>query len=461
MLFSNTAFVTFHSRLEATMAARLSPYTADKAEWQIRRPPDPGDVIWADFLRDPVHEKALRVVGLMLIGLLFFAFLPTIGTIAAMADLDKISYVWPRVGEFIKDHESLAKVWNSLAGALALSLVLGFIPTILMLISHSCFKLRAAAWAQLHLQRWYFTFLVVFQLLVVSITSSLFETIQTTVKDPMLIARMFSLGLCRTTHFFLSIFVLQWASTAIEMLRVVQLFKYLAFKKLYDTPQEAAEKSEPEDQDYYGLGARNARYTSLFVMGITFISLCPLVTVVAWVNFFLIYLCIGYSIVFAETKKPDLGGEFWVESLRNCQVGLIVYIMGMTGVLVERSNEVGPGLVSGCAVIYMIESMIIFKDKFQWKTIPHMQMKSLDKEDWDESACQKSDTLRAVEAGVPKRTCRRKNYMQPDLCDSDDDPWFHTQASHGSSPLHTPRSAGGSKEATEGKEPENVRWESC
>lgn len=433
MLFSTTAFVTFKSRLEATMAARLCPYTADKAEWQLRRPPDPGDVIWTDFLRDPVHEKALRVVGLCLIGMMFFLFLPTIGAIARYAKLENIIEIWPNARHFF-ENSSLAKVWNGLAGAMALSLVLGFIPTILMLISHSCFKLRAAAWAQLHLQRWYFTFLLVFQLIVVSFTDTLYETMKLTVKDPLMIARGFSLGLCETTHFFLSIFVLQWASTSIEMLRIVQLFKYLAFKKVYDTPQEAAEKSEPEDQDYYGIGARNARYTSLFVMGVTFISLCPLMAVVAWINFFLIYLCIGYSVVFAETKKPDLGGEFWVQSLKHIQVGLIFYIAGMTGVLIARANDVGPGLVAGSAAIYMMESMVVFKDKFQWKTIPHMQMMSLDKEDMH-------PTDMAANACVPKRTCTRKSYLQPELCDSDDDPFFAQHFRQSSD--CTPRSAAG------------------
>merc|ERR1740139_450833 len=187
---------------------------------------------------------------------------------------------------------------------------------------------------------------------------------------------------------------------------MVQLFKYLAFKKLYDTPQEAAAKAEPEDQDYYGIGARNARCTASFVIGIAFISLCPAISAVAFFNFFLIRLCTGYTVVYAESPKPDLGGEFWVASLQQTQVGLAFYIIGMTFTLMERAEDVGPAIVSGCALIYLIESRMSFNSKYQWKTVPHMETLTIDLEHQE---------------GQQKKRLERENarysYEQPELAE--------------------------------------------
>jgi len=46
-------------------------------------------------------------------------------------------------------------------------------------------------------------------------------------------------------------------------------------------------------------------------------ALCPLMSVLAFITFALIRLFIGYQIVFAECRKPDLGGRFWVAALQH------------------------------------------------------------------------------------------------------------------------------------------------
>merc|ERR1712151_1025483 len=98
------------------------------------------------------------------------------------------------------------------------------------------------------------------------------------------------------------------------MLRHVMLAKYYFNGFLYDD-DKAHELSEPEDQDYYGLGSRSARFTINMVIGIVYSTLSPTVALLAWMNFFCCRVFYGYLIPFAETKKPDLGGVFWVTKL--------------------------------------------------------------------------------------------------------------------------------------------------
>merc|ERR1719265_1329109 len=103
-------------------------------------------------------------------------------------------------------------------------------------------------------------------------------------------------------------------------MRYVPLGKWMMAKQLY-SEEEARQMSEPEDQDYYGLGSRTARFTINLCIGIVFGTLSPPINLLTWINFAVCRLVYGYLVNFAETKKPDLGGKFWVHSLYHVFVG--------------------------------------------------------------------------------------------------------------------------------------------
>ena len=102
--------------------------------------------------------------------------------------------------------------------------------------------------------------------------------------------------------------------------------------------EDALKAAEPEDQDYYGIGSRSARFTINMGLGIVYGTLCPPMNLLCWLNFFFCRLFYGYLIPFAETKKPDLGGPFWVEQLKHLFVGNIPYCIVMCGVLYRSSQ---------------------------------------------------------------------------------------------------------------------------
>merc|ERR1719436_2095761 len=80
-LYTKTAFVTFTTRYDASMALRVIPYTPDREEFQVSVPPDPADVLYSDFMQDKVSAKASESVGHALMFGLASVFLPTIAFI--------------------------------------------------------------------------------------------------------------------------------------------------------------------------------------------------------------------------------------------------------------------------------------------------------------------------------------------------------------------------------------------
>merc|ERR1719329_1804186 len=182
------------------------------------------------------------------------------------------------------------------------------------------------------------------------------------------------------THFYMNFLVLQWMSHATNLTRISNIGKYLSFSKMYDE-ETALAKSEPEDQDYYGIGSRNARFTINMVIGIVYGTLSPPINLLSWIEFALCRLFYGYLIPFAEIRKPDLGGVFWVDCLKHLFSGTIIYCVVMIGVISGRAEMSGftPTCIVAPTLIYVIMSMRRFENAFNWEELPITKVVNPDK----------------------------------------------------------------------------------
>merc|ERR1719437_151281 len=107
----------------------------------------------------------------------------------------------------------------------------------------------------------------------------------------------------------------------------------------------------------------------------------------------------GYLLPFAENKKTDLGGAFYVKSLQQLYVGNVIYVVLMTGVLFYRAKTGIPAFIAGSSIIYVIYSGNRFRNEFNWETLPLRDVMKLEQE-----------------ADAKKRLARG-TYRQPELND--------------------------------------------
>jgi len=264
-----------------------------------------------------------------------------------------------------------------LVNSLALLLFVSFVPTFFVLIFKNFFVLKADAWLQHKIQDWYFYFQVVFILLVTAVGSSLMDTLAALAENPLSVFSLLAETLPLATHFYLNFLPLQWVTHAQNLMRTTQLFKLKAFTVLFGKAI-ALKKSEPEDQDYYGLGSRNSRFAFMLVLSLCFCSLSPLIVILGFVNFWICRKVYGYLVVFCEIKKPDLGGVFFVTNLLHIQQGMFIYVVLMTGVLLERDLTLWPGLIAASGLIFMRISYGRFKSNFRWESLSFDELKDID-----------------------------------------------------------------------------------
>jgi len=401
-IYTGNGFVTFKHRRECEISMQLK-YTPDEDTFVVSVPPDPSDIVYTDLMVDESREAASETIGWACIAGLFFGYMPIIIGISSVASLSTLSEHIALFRMIVNDHPGIAAVWDGLVGAIALTLMVSFLPTFLVIIFDTFFALKARAWLQHKVQIWYYYFNLVFILLVTAVGSSLLSTVDSLLEDPTSIFKLLATTLPTASHFYLNLYPAQWATQSMEFMRYVCLTKWIAFNRIYGDEEKAHAKAEPEDQDYYGKGSRSARFTIFLVIATTFCTLSPLMIVLAFIHFALCRLFYGWMFVFAEIPKADLGGPFWHSKLKHVQQGMFIYIVLMAGVLYYRGTDEKtgegpgsmPGFIAGSSLLYMFKSYNRFDRHFHWEMLPF--------EDIRDDGTHK------------KREPRRDTYQQPEL----------------------------------------------
>merc|ERR1719401_3390377 len=151
------------------------------------------------------------------------------------------------------------------------------------MIFDACFSLKSNQLKQCALQPVYSWFLITFVVLVTAIGNSFTSTTLQLIQNPTDIITLLATRLPTSTHFYMNYLCLQWVTHMLCLSRYMALTKFVTYRAIYDE-EEARRLSEPEDQDYYGIGGRSARFSLYMVIYIVFGQLSPAIMIPAMLN---------------------------------------------------------------------------------------------------------------------------------------------------------------------------------
>jgi hypothetical protein len=349
-VFSSSAFVTFTSRRWKHSAFK-EHYSSYADEFILSLAPDPDDVKYKNLGMMRAEQENYEMIGnFMLLGI-FSCWMPAVIALSALTSLRNLQNEIPFVASLCQREPLLEGILEGILATLALKVCMGMLPALLMFIFKHFLCKTSGAMAQFHMQSWFFAFNVLFVVLVTAIGRSIISTFSVLAGNPSMILDMLALSMPTTSHFYLHYVILEWLGVAIEQLRFSNLLKYLAYRAMKTPEAEAKRKSEPEDEASFGMGSRFAKATTYTTIVLCFCTCCPLINLFAWVYFRLGSHTYTYLLCEAETKKPDLGGLFWVQAMKQTLFGLILFVVLMVGILEERGATVKPGLIAAGALV--------------------------------------------------------------------------------------------------------------
>lgn len=165
-------------------------------------------------------QTGRAAIGYALVVGLYFAYVPLSVGITSIAQLINMGPLQP--------------LWAGIAPTIGLSFMMSFLPTFIIWIFKLFFTLKAEAWAQLRLQRWYFWFQLIFVVMASAVGQNIREFHNTLVQRPFAIFGVLADTLPFSTHFYMNFIVLQWLTHAMNLLRYVNLSKFTTLSLIYD-----------------------------------------------------------------------------------------------------------------------------------------------------------------------------------------------------------------------------------
>jgi len=394
--YSVNGFVTFkqNEQRDAALNQRISD---TDGEFEMTAPPLPQDVLYADLETDEDERTKSDALGLALIVGLFFAFMPIVLAISKVTSIATIEQV-PMIKSILHSSGYETTIGGVLA-SMGLTFMMSFLPTFLMMI-FGCFCMKSQLWKQHELQKWYFWFLVTFVLLITAVGSNLSETLETLAERPFSIFTLLANRMPLTTHFYLNYSVMQPLTHGMNLTRYISLIKYFIFKNACGygrdgggASEDARFKVEPEDQDYYGIGSRSARFAFMLLVGLVFGTICPLMNLVVFFNFWVCRLVYGYLITSCESRKNDMGGDCWVQQIKHISQSMLIYIILQVGIIAHRAESAKPAGVAAVAFFYWFQSYMKLRAKH-----------------WDRLSL--GDVMMPTEEKVKLRLSERNEYSQ-------------------------------------------------
>eukprot|EP00929_Paragymnodinium_shiwhaense_P091563 TRINITY_DN51487_c0_g1_i1.p1 TRINITY_DN51487_c0_g1~~TRINITY_DN51487_c0_g1_i1.p1 ORF type:complete len:750 (+),score=186.77 TRINITY_DN51487_c0_g1_i1:338-2587(+) len=333
---SKAGFVTFTSLRSCRLASR-EQFKPDATVMVPYAPPPPDDVDWEAIGKDPIVRESSRWLFGVYLMAIFFAWLPMVASVGALVNFHEIEERVPFVAELCENRPSLALLIQAVVSAGLLKLLMSMMPFALMWGIRRFLSPRSGNEAQVRLQAVYYAFLVMFVLLITAITSTLWNTVKTLADSPRMVFPMLATSLPGKSHWYTEFIILGWVADTAELIRISNLSAFLGWRLLLGQ-EEAKRRSEPQDQDFYGMGARMSRCALHLTVALVFCTCFPPIACIAWVMLLISTHTHTYLIVFAENKMPDYGGEFWVEGLKHILCGLVLFVLLMVGVLHEHSS---------------------------------------------------------------------------------------------------------------------------
>lgn len=353
---SSSGFVTFSSELTQRQALR-EQFTREGTEFIMLPPPEPEDVFYNNLAEDELNASSWGLVGFLSLLAVFTSWVPIVFIISGWITLSSIQGQVPVLTSSLHHYPVLEKLLSGVLATAALKLFMSFLPTILYSIIQSTFHLRSGALCQLKLQQWNTAFLLLFVVMVTTLGRGLTITLVTLASEPAKIISLLASSLPHASHFYFSYVILGWIALPAEALRLANLTKFLWFTRVSSLREEEAKQySEPEDTAGYGMGTRMSMLMLMSATTFLFSSCSPLILVFTMVYFLLAQVVYGYLLIFGETKKPDLGGLFWIQALDILFVVLFVYVLLMVGVvrlLSVDDNWLGPPLLAFGATVVL------------------------------------------------------------------------------------------------------------
>ena len=355
-----SAFIQFNHQVAAHMACQSVIHHVPKHMAPRMVEISPNDVIW-DNMAIPWWSEWLRTIGVFvtLVGMIILWIFPVAFT-SSLNKIDVLIEQFPWLS-FLERNEVVAEAVQSLAGVLPaalLALLLWLVPIIMDFLA-GIKGAKTGAQKTETVQKFYFAFLLVQIVLVVSFSSSLLDIIQEVINNPVgSITDTIARQIPKAANYFFSYMILQALSVSSgTLLQIGALISwYVVAKVMNSTTREKwkANTTLPEVK----WGSYFPVYTNFACIGLIYCVISPLISLFAIITFSLLWMANRYSMIYVNRMALDTGGVLYPRALNQTFTGLYIMEIVLVGLFILVRDERG-NVTAGPQAIIMVVAMIL------------------------------------------------------------------------------------------------------
>jgi hypothetical protein len=303
--------------------------------------PEPRDLFWPNLAAYTANSftKLLRGVFVMILTFLLISFSTFVVTsIAALIDLEQLAIIFPALGIILKDiPEAGVQFIQGVIPTILLSCWLAVLPSVLLMLCQMQ-GLEAVSWIENSLLSKYF-FYILWNVLFVTVFARtlIYDVLQNPSKVISLLGSMLpKSSVSMINYISLQAFVI----FPFELLLLSSLcFTWIRRIFKQHTPRETSTAYYPTVLTDFNYGAIYPIPILVFVIGLTFAAIAPLILIFCCIFFAIGYFVYKYIILFVHLPKYEARGIAATYVYNRCIFGVMLMQITMMGVLSIRVTD--------------------------------------------------------------------------------------------------------------------------
>ncbi|KAI8578473.1 hypothetical protein K450DRAFT_246997 [Umbelopsis ramanniana AG] len=338
----NSAFIEFNQQIAAHMASQTIAHHKIMKMTPRYIEIAPEDIEWANMNIDPWVRIGRQLISYCASGAIIVFWAIPVAFVSSISSLSSLATILPFLSGVNNLPPVAVGVIQGILPAIALSILMALLPVVFVMLARFEGIPRRTSIEMSLLQK-YFVFQFFNVVLVTTIANAVFQASEL-IQNPTSIVSTLAQKLPQAATFFITYIMLQATiSAALELLQIVPLILSWVFSFLASTPRSIwAQKGGCSTTN---LGTLIPSHTVVFVLGLLYSTIAPLVLPFVLLFFITHYFVYLHQFLYVYDREFESGGQYFPRSMRHIWTGLFLFQLTMIGILAIQPGGAVPQFV--------------------------------------------------------------------------------------------------------------------
>ncbi|CAO3599611.1 unnamed protein product [Absidia cylindrospora] len=333
----NSAFIEFHYQSAAQMAAQTLIHHTELQMAPRYIQIAPTDIIWENMNIKSFERLIRRMVSISVTtAIIIFWAIPVV-FVQSISSLDSLSKILPFLSAVNNLGPTAVGIIQGILPAVALAILISLVPIIFTFLS----KLEGIpqkSFVDLSVLHKYFFFQFIDVVLVSTIAGGILQTLPQLYKNPTSIINILAENLPKASTFFITFVMLQATnSTGQAILQLVPYLLSFVMPIFSTTPRDIYKQKTTLPA--ISIGTLIPSHSIIFVLGIEYSTIAPLILPFVILFFCLNYFVYLYQFLYVYEMEYETGGRAFPRAIRHIYIGMFTWQLTMIGLMAVRGNE--------------------------------------------------------------------------------------------------------------------------